>query len=301
MSVKSTDSEQHKADGTVGGSATTAVSRIGVLTDVLCAVDGTHSAYDAVRQAAALAGQDGRLTLLAASASGGSGRYHGARLAPERAQTVLEEAQRIVGELGVSCETEVETTGQVEQVVIERASGHGVLALGAPSMSRLAHLLVGGLATTAAHTLPCALLVARRPPSDGRFDERIMVASDALDHSDELVDFAIELARSRGASLMLLHAPGSESAFHPTRLEAQSERVREGLGERASICVEPGHARQTIVQTAAAEGTSLIVLAGARASGLHALGSVSERVVHDAPCSVLVLRPEDLADDAQRR
>jgi nucleotide-binding universal stress UspA family protein len=49
-----------------------------------------------------------------------------------------------------------------------------------------------------------------------------------------------------------------------------------------------------IVETAAREDASLVVIGSRRLEGVRALGSVSERVVHDAPCSVLVMRPEDL-------
>ena len=43
----------------------------------------------------------------------------------------------------------------------------------------------------------------------------------------------------------------------------------------------------------AAEHTdaALVVMGSRRLSGVHAFGSVSRRVVHDAPCSVLVIPP----------
>jgi nucleotide-binding universal stress UspA family protein len=121
-----------------------------------------------------------------------------------------------------------------------------------------------------------------------------MVASDGLSESDELVDFAAELARQRQASVILLHAAGSESASHPTRVAAQGRRIHSALGDRSVVCVEPGHAHEVIVEKATHENVSLIVMSSRRLSGLRALGSVSERVVHQAPCSVLVVRPEDL-------
>ena len=62
--------------------------------------------------------------------------------------------------------------------------------------------------------------------------------------------------------------------------------------------IEPGRASGLIVETAVAEHCSLIIVSSRRVGGISALGSVSERVVHDAPCSVLVVRPEDLQADA---
>jgi nucleotide-binding universal stress UspA family protein len=271
-----------------------AVSSTRILADVLCGIDGTRSAFEAVRQAAWLTGADGHLALLAASAVTGSGRYRTAAVAPVRARRALDHARRIAREAGVSSSPEVEERGPVVEVLLDRARGHGVLALGAPKMSRLAHLLVGGIATVAAHVLPCSLLVARRPPASIAFGERIMVASDGLSGSDALVDFAAQLAQQRRASLVLLHAVRSESASHPTRIAAQAERVRRALSSRSDVRVEPGRAHDVIVETATHERVSLIVMSSRRGSGLRALGSVSERVVHQALCSVLVVRPEDL-------
>jgi len=265
-----------------------------LLDDVLCGVDGSRHAYEAVRQAAELAGPGGHLTLLAVSGVRGEGRHRTATLAPVRAQRALDRAERSAVEAGVAADCEIDERSPVADVLLERARGHGVLAIGPPSMSRVAHLLVGGTATIAAHVLPASVLVARRAPNGTRFPDRILVASDALDRSDELVDFAIGLAGEHDASLTLLHAIQGEQSHHPTRVAAQVERVTRSLGDQAAVRIAPSRARALIVETAAAERCSLIVLSSRRVGGLRALGSVSERVVHEAPCSVLVVRPEDL-------
>ena len=266
-----------------------------ILSDVVCGVDGTRNGYEAVRQAASLTGPDGHLTLVAATGMTGTGPHSAAVLAPVRAKRALENARRLAKEARVSSDAEIEGGGPVADVLLRRARGHGVLALGAPGMSRLGHLLVGGISTAAAHALPCSLLlVARRPPAGTSFGERIIVASDGLSGSDDLVDFATALARQRKAWLMLLHTVRSESASHPARIAAQGERLRDALDSRCAVRVEPGPAHDVIVGTAAEERVSLIVMGSRRLRGLRALGSVSERVVHDAPCSVLVMRPEDL-------
>jgi hypothetical protein len=60
------------------------------------------------------------------------------------------------GGRGVRAEALVDERGPVAKVLLERAEEHGLLALGAPAMSRHAHLLVGGVATQAAHPLPAS-------------------------------------------------------------------------------------------------------------------------------------------------
>jgi len=270
-----------------------------LLDDILCGVDGSRAAYEAVRQAASLAGPAGHLTLLAVSDVTGEGRHQTATLAPVRARRALDRAEQIAAQAGVAAESEVDERSPVADVLLERARGHGVLAIGPPSMSRVAHLLVGGTATVAVHLLPATVLVARRASNGTRFAARILVASDALAHSDELVDFAVNLARERSASLTLVHAIHGEQSHHPTHLAAQVERVTRALGDQAAVRIEPSRALTLIIETAAAERCSLIVLSSRRVGGLRALGSVSERVVHEARCSVLVVRPEDLQRDGE--
>ncbi len=267
---------------------------IEILSDVLCDVDGTRSAYEAVRQAASLAAPDGRLTLLTVTDVRASGAYQNAVLSPVVARRALDHSRRLARQAGVSSSREIVPSGGHVDVLLARAQQHTLLALRAPSMSRPAQLLVGGVATAAAHALPSSLLIARRPPAGEGFAKRIMVASDALEHSDPLVDFSVDLTRTRRGSLVLFHAVGAESGSHPTRISAQAEILAQALGERASLRVAAGRAHQAIVEAAEQEGVSLLVLASRRLSGPRAIGSVCERVIHDAPCSVLVLRPEDV-------
>lgn len=66
----------------------------------------------------------------------------------------------------------------------------------------------------------------------------------------------------------------------------------EWLGDDAEPMVEFGDAADRICQVAESEGVDLVIL-GTHDRGRFArlwFGSVSDRVVHDAPCSVLVVR-----------
>ena len=274
----------------------TAVRGLRILDDIVCGVDGSRHADEVVRQAASLAGADGMLTIVAVTAvhRAVEGTQRVAALAPARARRALDRAERIAAEAGVRAVSEIDERSPVGDVLLEHAGAHGLLAIGPPSMSRIAHILVGGAATTAAHALPASLLIARRAPAHDRFGEHIMVASDGLERSDDLVDFAAGFAQEHDSSLTLLHVIHGESSHHPTRIAAQVRRVTGALGERARVRIEPGRASGLIVKTAVAERCSLIIVSSRRVGGIRALGSVSERVVHEAPCSVLVVRPEDL-------
>lgn len=272
--------------------------RLAVLADILCGVDGTKVAYEAVRQAAWLTGPSGHLTLLSVTAVAGSGTFRTAAIAPSRAQRALATAGRMALAMGVAADTAIDERGPVTEVLLEHAGAHGLLAIGPPPMSRVAHILVGGTATTAAHVLPASVLVARRQPAHTEFGEDIIVASDALETSSELVRFATALALAHGSTLTYVHAIDGAPKRHPTRIAAQVEYVTHALGDRARIRIEPRHPYELLVATAKLERSSLLVVGSRSGGNLRAVGSVSERLVHDAPCSVLVMRPEDVAAES---
>ena len=271
-----------------------ATQAVDLFADILCQVDGTRMSYEAVAQSARLVRSGGRIKLLAVTDTAGAGEYATASLAPARAARALARAQLSIAEVDADCTVYLDERGPVVDVLLEHARQHRLLVLPAPSMPRAAHVLLGGAATRAVHVLPASILLARRPPASAVVTERVIVASDALEHSTELVRFALELARRHGSSLMLLHAITGPSSHHPTRLARQLELVTGALGDQAKVRIEAGHAHGLIVEAARAERATLLVLSSRQLGGLRALGSVSERVAHEAPCSVLVVRAEDL-------
>jgi nucleotide-binding universal stress UspA family protein len=259
--------------------------------DVLCGVDGTRTSFEAVRQAATIAGPDGHLTLLAVTHVTGAGSAQSAAISPAHAEKVLDRAARDAREAGVKATTELDSGGPPVRVLLERADGHGLLAVGAPPLSRLGAILIGGVASMAAHASSTALLVARPAPDEHPFCERILVAVDGAESSGQLVEVAARLATRTGASVLMVHAVGVESQSQPHGFAAAQQRLKEALGERGQARVEAGSPREVIIDAARSEHASLIVIGSRGLAGVRALGSVSERVVHDAPCSVLVVPP----------
>ena len=83
---------------------------------------------------------------------------------------------------------------------MRRAQGHDLLAIGAPGTSWFGGRVVEGVGG-ALLGLDAPLLSARSTPGgEERFAQRITVASDGLDGSDQLVEIAIRIARGLGAS-----------------------------------------------------------------------------------------------------
>jgi nucleotide-binding universal stress UspA family protein len=275
--------QQEQVQGGTGGRS---------FSDILCAVDGTRKSFAAVEQAATLAGPQGHLTLLAVTAVTGAGAYRTAAISPPRAEQMLERARKIAERHQVASEVLVDPRGPAPEVVLEHAIEHDLLALGAPAASWLAGKLTDGVTAAAIKELKTPLLACRRlTPGEQRFAERILVASDGLEGSDQLIELAGHLARECDGSVVLLHVTGVESrvAFHT--IESQTRRLGDLIKDSSDVRVEVGDAAEAIVLAADEADASLILMGSRRLKGLRAIGSVSRRVVREAHCSVLLLPP----------
>ena len=90
-----------------------------------------------------------------------------------------------------------------------------------------------------------------------------------------------------------MNALGPESKMNPRHIQAQARALERMLPDAGEACIEPGKASDVILNAARSEKAAMLVIGSRRLGGLRALGSVSRRVVHDAPCSVLLVPPSD--------
>lgn len=136
---------------------------------------------------------------------------------------------------------------------------------------------------------------------------RILLATDLSPASDEATRQAFDLAADLGSDLLIVSVidpavrgvPGGRVTRMDQR-RAERESAAQQLvirGRQAGVPVtflvwegEPG---QSIVDAAAAEQVDLIVVGthGRGAVGRLLIGSVSDFVLRNAPCPVLVVRP----------
>jgi len=260
-----------------------------VFTEALCGVDGGDGSFAAVEQAASLVGPGGHLTILiVTSLRTGTGQMPG-----DSAAEMVERANVLVDRAGVSCSIEVDPAGPVHEIVSSWGSSHDLLAIGAPPKSVLAGMLFSGVTDTAMRLLSTPLLIAR-PVRAARFGERMLVASDGLRGSDELVAFAGRVAGEGRSALTLIHAPGRRSISRMSRIDAQVRSLQhKGIDDEKAV-IESGSADHTIIAACTRLGASLVVMSSRRRSGPSVLGSVSRRVVHHGECSVLLVPPERL-------
>jgi nucleotide-binding universal stress UspA family protein len=273
-----------------------------IFANLLCAIRGKEGGFAAVEQAAALAGTQGRLTLLAVTSFRSEGAHRAPAIGPARAAEILKRAEGIAREVGVPYTSEVDPRSPPARVILDWSAGYDLLALGAPASSWPAMWLSVGVGNKAIEGFTTPLLVARPLAVGRRFGDRIVVASDGLKTSHALVDLAVRLAHAHGANVTLVHALGRKSPIKRGRLrepepalqEQERTLTRTLASGTSELLVAPGRAQDVIKSVAAAADASLVVMGSRRLDGLRAMGSVSRHVVHQARCSVLLFPPETL-------
>jgi len=119
------------------------------------------------------------------------------------------------------------------------------------------------------------------------------VATDGSDGSAAATRLAGAIARRHESGVMQLHVGGTSSR-HAMAMEA--EELMRATGTEPVPLTETGPAHERIAAAARSQHASLVVIGSRGLRGIRALGSVSERVVHEAPCSVLIARPGPAAE-----
>ena len=266
-----------------------------VFSRVLVGIDGSEESREAARQAATLG--EGKLTLLAAydiasALVGGTGfgvpAYYDEDLQCNSATAALQQAREEVEAADLTAKT---VRGVVWDVLIDEAERavDTLIAVGSHGHGRMAGIVMGSVATEVIHRAPCSVLVARKR-SDA-FPHRIVVGIDGSPQS--LVAYAVakQLAERFDTELSPVRAHGGE--------QVEGQLVDRLVGHyREDLPDEP-----VTALLAASADADLLVVGSRGLHGVKALGSVSERVAHQARCSVLIVRessPHSIEEEPNR-
>jgi len=260
-----------------------------VLERVVCGVDLSPAGLEAARQAASIVDDDGSLLLLGAvvgdpvavAAVGGLGGTV-VHVPPDericaRHGAALRDAARAARATFAQTRTDLvenqEPLGALLHAIAEERATLAVV--GSHDYRRMSGIALGSVATHLLHKAPCSVLIAR-PRGDHL--RRVLVGIDGSSTSVLALAVAAELALRLDCGLEKLVAHGG-AAVHDPEVVAR-------LAPDVESADDPVRA---LVSNAAAG--DVIVVGSRGLHGLHALGSVSERVAHRAACSVLVVRP----------
>lgn len=257
---------------------------------VVCGIDGSPASLEAARQAALFAA-NGELRLVSVTWTTGSGPTEMTALAEPRARAALEAAAMAATQLGASVATELIRDPDPAGTLLRQSSVADLTVVGTHGGSRGAGIFLGSVASHLAHTARGPVLVARRPPESRPFLSHLLLASDGSRGSSAATTLAGRIASRFGSSVTLLRVGTAPAPAERRAVAVQSAELLDATGTRPTVLELEGKAPERIGETAREEQASLIVIGSRGLGGLKALGSVSERVVHAAPCSVLVARP----------
>jgi len=265
--------------------------RLSAFSRILVGVDGSKESREAARQAAAIA--EGELTLLTAydiapAIVGGTGfyvpDYSDIDLQREAAMRALERARDGIAE---SLPAGKIVRGRPAKALISELERDEdtLLAVGSHGRGRLAGFVMGSTATEVIHKAPCSVLIARRQSGSEEFPNKVVVGVDGSPESAAAYSAARRLAERFDADLWPVVANGGKAV------------------DRGLVDLIVGHTREDLPDEpvaallAAAADADLLVVGSRGLHGLRALGSVSERVAHQAHSSVLVVRTPPWQND----
>lgn len=204
--------------------------------------------------------------------------------------------------------------GRIAEYVGEQ--GVDLVVMGTHGSRGVRKWLVGSVASEVIKTAPCSVLTIPfrdEPPRKPSF-RKILAPIDFSDFSRAGLSVAVELTLGYGAQLELLHVEGNKrrSSDHPmgptmevgtetgSHFEAETamarffRKVGGRLGITPGMNVREGNPGREISLFAEDRGCDLVVMGSLGLTGIDRflMGSTAERVVADALCPVLVVRPQ---------
>ncbi len=268
---------------------------------VAVGVDGSVSARHAVAWAVREADRLGApVTVVAVAGFAG---------ADATAADVAADARLVAAAVG-----DAEVSGRIRfgdpvDVLVEQSAHARLLVLGNRGLGALQGLVAGSVSGPVAARAHCPVVVVRGPdrPRDGA---PVVLGVDGTPAGEAAIAWAFEAADRRAVPLVAVHVwrdeyddPEWSSAFE---VDEPAEQERELLSERLAghsarfpdVEVIPVLDDEAPVRALVGHSyqAQLLVLGSRGRTGLRGRwGSVSGRVLHEAQCPVVVVRPEPVA------
>jgi nucleotide-binding universal stress UspA family protein len=260
-----------------------------VFARILVGFDGTDWGFEALRQTLVLAPAEGSavhaVTALDTSPAARTGfdSAYWADVLIEEATTARDTAASIIG--GRPDSTVRVARGRPLHVLrsARDETDATLLALGGRHSSRFLGIVMGDTATELLHDGTCSVLVARPKPGQSWKPESVVVGLDGSASALAALATTNELATRLGATIEVVSATGDESTSPDS---AWADKVTSW---------DSAHPVAALVERS--RKADLIVVGSRGLHGLRALGSTSERVAHQAHCSVLVVHQASPADE----
>ena len=286
------------------------------LEKLLLSTDGSEFSEGAVREALKLAKIcSGKLFVLSVIETNPEFEVLAPQIVEKEERQTRERLEQIkskAAEEGIECEIIARHTEAPFQAIVDEAEKNraDMIIMGRRGRTGLRRLLMGSVTAKVIGHAACDVLVVPKA-AEIRY-QRILVATDGSKYSIAAASEAIGIAKRCRASLYVVSVVPTESAspFDIVHSEMQHEMIakkefRDGEknvndllvvakqeGVRVEGLVVEGRPYEAIVEYAREKGVDLIVMGSHGRTGLERLlmGSVTERVVGHADCSVLIAK-----------
>src|SRR5215211_96492 len=205
--------------------------------------------------------------------------------------------------------------GRADAEIVEKAEelGAGLIVMGSRGVGAMRRTLTGSVSDSVVRHAHCPVMVVRGEPLT--FPTKVLLATDGSEEANLAASTAIEISNSTDSELHLVYVEPVPYAYEfaawegldpdlpasinegargdaRNKLDEQVQKIREDGGKIAEAHARVGHPDTEIVGLAGKLGAGLIAM-GSRGLGplkRALMGSVSDSVVHHAPCPVLVVR-----------
>ena len=283
---------------------------------VVVGIDGSESALEAVRWAAAEAARRGvPLRVVTAFEWNQDQALGRIGLGADYREIMLEAARRQLAEAVAVAEETARNDVEQQLVVgfpipvLEAESRRAqVVVLGDRGYGGVSGLLVGSVSVAMASRAECPVVLVRREddqPLENR-ERPVVVGVDGSEISESAVAFAFDAASRRGVALVAVHTWSDQlidpmvpllgwDAIETEEQEVLAERLAGWSAKYPDVQVERSVTRDRPAHALVEESRrAQLVVVGSRGRGAAAgllLGSVSHALLHRAHCSVAVVRP----------
>lgn len=232
-------------------------------------------------------------------------------------ETLTKWKKRLV-EAGVAkVETYLEEGNPTEEILRRlEEEDYSLVMLGSRGSNLFKRLFLGSVAENVLHHARQPVLLLRNYPCEGKEEasysltcnsvfERILYVTDLSEGAGKALSYLEKMGDIPGATLDILHVHDTRAMEYMSTEKIQEiseeekrqiEQIRQNLAEKGFSFVEAhiveDHPVAGILKYAEEKKPSLLVMGAKGKSRLleMMLGSVTETIIHKAPCSVLVIR-----------
>ena len=249
---------------------------------VVCGVDHSEAGVAAARVAGLVAAPAGQLTLV--SVNDPSVAVHAGWAMTKVLEELGDEARSALRR----GRDEAEALHALQTRLLDGDPLHNLLAeiarqdattvvVGSHGLSRATGIALGAVSTYLLHEAPCSVLIARGTIDRDRWPRRIVVGVDGSSDSAAAMAAGRELAsRFRAGVRAIVATKDSHVDLEAARrIAPECEEHEAGALDALNV---------------ASESSDLVIVGSRGLHGLRALGSLSERIAHEARCSTLVVR-----------